>query len=383
MRNTSRNAFPVLSGRRSGGGGGGGGKGGGGGGGGGGGESGGGGDRAAGANGGRAGNGRRSRDEEEEAAAGDGPTARDGGSGHFGRGDATGGVLGIIRRDDILKALVHAATTYAQSSSTPHASRQPSALDADPSLGPRPVASDPLRPWTRPSVDELARAFPSYELSETVDLRPHVSAAAAVTPATTSLRRTSHLFLTMGLRHLLVVEPRPAVVGIISRKDLLYGGQETIAQRRRRVSGDGSDGQGGGEAAEEYDEYDEPMTTTSGKGEGSSSGGGGGGGGGGSSSNSTELQRMDASSRESERKRMQWQRNGGGGSLVRSDSAQAVEARGLEPAEPGGTVCATSDSPTYGTDGQQLRTTAARREIQRRAEAPAPRPRRAVRVNRI
>ena len=43
--------------------------------------------------------------------------------------------------------------------------------------------------------------------------------------------------------------------------------------------------------------------------------------------------------------------NGGGGSLVRSDSAQAVEERGLEPAEPGGTVCATSDSPTYGTDG--------------------------------
>ena len=46
-----------------------------------------------------------------------------------------------------------------------------------------------------------------------------------MTLRTTSLRRVSRLFLSMGLRHLLVVESCPKVVGVITRKDLIYGGE--------------------------------------------------------------------------------------------------------------------------------------------------------------
>ena len=63
-----------------------------------------------------------------------------------------------------------------------------------------------------------------------VNLRPYVNEAALVTLKSTSLRRVSNLFLTMGLRHLLVVEQNPKVVGVITRKDLLYGGHETLRQ---------------------------------------------------------------------------------------------------------------------------------------------------------
>lgn len=39
-----------------------------------------------------------------------------------------------------------------------------------------------------------------------------------------SLRRVTRLFRTMGLRHLLVIESCPKVVGMITRKDVIYGG---------------------------------------------------------------------------------------------------------------------------------------------------------------
>jgi hypothetical protein len=59
-------------------------------------------------------------------------------------------------------------------------------------------------------------------------LRPYVNEAALVTTQNSSLRRVSHLFRALGLRHLLVVESCPTVVGVITRKDLLMGGQEFL-----------------------------------------------------------------------------------------------------------------------------------------------------------
>ena len=48
-------------------------------------------------------------------------------------------------------------------------------------------------------------------MSMLVNLRPYINEAALVTLRTTSLRRVSKLFLSMGLRHLLVVESCPKV----------------------------------------------------------------------------------------------------------------------------------------------------------------------------
>ena len=49
------------------------------------------------------------------------------------------------------------------------------------------------------------------DMSMLVNLRPYINEAALVTLRTTSLRRVSKLFLSMGLRHLLVVESCPKV----------------------------------------------------------------------------------------------------------------------------------------------------------------------------
>lgn len=74
------------------------------------------------------------------------------------------------------------------------------------------------------TVDALTAELTADDLSRVVNLRPYVNEAALVTLKTTSMRRVSRLFRTMGLRHLLVVENCPKVVGIITRKDIINSG---------------------------------------------------------------------------------------------------------------------------------------------------------------
>ena len=93
-----------------------------------------------------------------------------------------------------------------------------------PSLASPPLTADNfLRPWFRNLVvDELGLRPEDLELY--VNLRPYVNDSATVTLQHTSLRRVSRLFRSMGLRHLLVVENCPKVVGVITRKDIIQGG---------------------------------------------------------------------------------------------------------------------------------------------------------------
>jgi len=143
-----------------------------------------------------------------------------------------GGVLGIILRDQLVTILSRRRFeprlasrssphlgSYFQNHAGPHSQQPP--LSAD----------DFLRPWTPTSIEALALTFTPEDLVKVVNLRPYINEAALVTLRTTSLRRVSRLFLTMGLRHLLVVESCPKVVGIITRKDLLYGGEEHVRAR--------------------------------------------------------------------------------------------------------------------------------------------------------
>lgn len=79
-----------------------------------------------------------------------------------------------------------------------------------------------------PPCSRVPPPLPAAELERTIDLRPYVNEAALVTTQNSSLRRVSHLFRALGLRHLLVVESCPTVVGVITRKDLLMGGEEFL-----------------------------------------------------------------------------------------------------------------------------------------------------------
>lgn len=61
---------------------------------------------------------------------------------------------------------------------------------------------------------------PAFEM-QWVNLSPYIDMSSVSVPETFSLERGYHLFRTMGLRHICVVDKRNAPIGILSRKDLL------------------------------------------------------------------------------------------------------------------------------------------------------------------
>ena len=137
-----------------------------------------------------------------------------------------GGVLGVIVRDQLMTILAKRRFEPRRAASpvaSPHLGTIGS--HAGPAMQVPPLSADDfLRPWIQTSLDEIAASLTADDLAKVVNLRPYLNEAALVTLRTTSLRRVTKLFLDMGLRHLLVVESCPRVVGIITRKDLLHGG---------------------------------------------------------------------------------------------------------------------------------------------------------------
>ena len=126
-------------------------------------------------------------------------------------------VLGFLKRDQLTRILEKRQFVVATG---------PTATDASSLPPPSPVAMTPSD--FRTDVVGINRMhFSPEELASFVDLRPYVNEPAQVTYGRTSLRRVSRLFRSMGLRHLLVIEERPVVVGMITRKDILEGGPLT------------------------------------------------------------------------------------------------------------------------------------------------------------
>ena len=141
-------------------------------------------------------------------------------------GGATGGgqprVLGVILREQLLTILAKRQFIERRPSSA-HLGLRPRAASPR-TTSPPLCADDFLRPWFADTERPDALGLSDGDLDLFINLRPYVNEAALVTLQNTSLRRVSRLFRTMGLRHLLVVESCPKVVGIITRKDVLYGG---------------------------------------------------------------------------------------------------------------------------------------------------------------
>jgi len=140
---------------------------------------------------------------------------------------ASGGrstVLGIIRRDQLKTILMK--KQFAHRPASPHLA-MPSNAGMQHQAPPL-TADDFLRPWIETNLDEIIADLSPEQKAMYVNLRPYVNEAALVTLQNSSLRRTADLFRSMGLRHLLVIDSCPRVVGMITRKDILYGGQDRV-----------------------------------------------------------------------------------------------------------------------------------------------------------
>jgi chloride channel 7 len=92
---------------------------------------------------------------------------------------------------------------------------------------------EPLRTfYQRVTLDDFQVEYPRYPPIESVkltpeekmmylDLTPYMNRTPFIVQDNSSLRRVYTLFRTMGLRHLVVVDKKNSVVGIITRKDLI------------------------------------------------------------------------------------------------------------------------------------------------------------------
>eukprot|EP01121_Diplochlamys_sp_Union-15-3_P020966 TRINITY_DN8354_c0_g1_i2.p1 TRINITY_DN8354_c0_g1~~TRINITY_DN8354_c0_g1_i2.p1 ORF type:complete len:780 (-),score=126.87 TRINITY_DN8354_c0_g1_i2:81-2165(-) len=84
-----------------------------------------------------------------------------------------------------------------------------------------------------PNLDDVI--LNNYERNLFIDLQPYMNQTPYLIQHNSPLSRVYRLFRTMGLRHLVVVNPRNKVVGIITRWDLCN--LEYTMTKRRRVNG--------------------------------------------------------------------------------------------------------------------------------------------------
>ena len=106
----------------------------------------------------------------------------------------------------------------------------------------KPVSSVP------PTVDEVAMTLSTQALSMYIDLAPYVNPPSYIVQASTSGAQTYNLFQSLGLRHLCVVPDTPAVLGVITRKDLLPRHAAAVIASKVGTSGaeEGEAADGGG-----------------------------------------------------------------------------------------------------------------------------------------
>lgn len=70
-----------------------------------------------------------------------------------------------------------------------------------------------------------------------VDLTPYANTSALTVPHHFSVERAYHIFRSMGLRHLTVVDDNNRIQGIVTRKDLLGYRLDAAVQKADSLSG--------------------------------------------------------------------------------------------------------------------------------------------------
>lgn len=101
----------------------------------------------------------------------------------------------------------------------------------------------PKRFYQKVSLEDFSKDYPrfgdirniqleSHEFDMYMDLRPYMSCNLFVVQQDASMMRVFRVFRSLGLRHLIVVNKNNHVVGMITRKDLVYF-KETVRANRR------------------------------------------------------------------------------------------------------------------------------------------------------
>ena len=108
----------------------------------------------------------------------------------------------------------------------------------------KPVSQAPL------TIEAVAAALSPQALAMYIDLAPYVNPPSYTVQASTCAWQTYHLFKSLGLRHLCVVPDTHAVLGVITRKDLVpEHAQDVISNKLWSGADDGSGGGGAGGTA--------------------------------------------------------------------------------------------------------------------------------------
>ena len=104
---------------------------------------------------------------------------------------------------------------------------------------------------TYPRIEELSLTGPD-EASSWLDLRPYVDVAAYSISEHASVQRTYRMFRTLGLRHLCVTDRHNALLGIVTRADLVTSRllrRSAASRERERELGSSLAGLGGDDDA--------------------------------------------------------------------------------------------------------------------------------------
>jgi chloride channel 7 len=92
-----------------------------------------------------------------------------------------------------------------------------------------------------PTVDDVAVMLSTQALSMYIDLGPYVNPPSYIVQASTNAAQTYNLFQSLGLRHLCVVPDTNAVLGVITRKDLMPQHAAAVISNKVWTSSDNDD----------------------------------------------------------------------------------------------------------------------------------------------
>jgi chloride channel 7 len=145
-------------------------------------------------------------------------------------------LLGVVLRHHLL-VLLRSSRSFQHTPVVTHNSQR-IAFMYDVTDFDKPVSSTP------PTVDDIACSLNAQAMSMYVDLGPYVNPPSYIVQASTCASQTYNLFTSLGLRHLCVVPDTTAVLGVVTRKDLVPEHAAEVMHSKVWTSTDGDDAEG-------------------------------------------------------------------------------------------------------------------------------------------